>query len=300
MMRLVCKRMFFDKSTVARAVDRTTRRVLSRFGAFVRTTARQSIRRRKKPSPPGKPPSSHTGLLKKFIFFGYERDKKSVVIGPAALNQKNTGAPEVLEYGGTAVIESRWDKHKRRARVAARPFMGPAFAKEKSTLPSLWKDSVRLLVFWSVVFWVSKSVSASPELYMSWCNVPGEVDTSVGVYNPGEKLETTGNQLHEETRKQCPGSAGNQLLCFLRNLRRYWKPRICNLDAADWLSRIARRGEMNASLRTPGARVDLPAQRHLILYDHACREYMPAFADRQDFSITHRPIDHRPMDQASD
>jgi len=50
--------MFFDSKKVVSATDRATRRVLSRFGAFVRRTAKQSIRKRKKVSQPGSPPSS--------------------------------------------------------------------------------------------------------------------------------------------------------------------------------------------------------------------------------------------------
>ncbi|HOM77081.1 MAG TPA: hypothetical protein PLE88_11240, partial [Anaerohalosphaeraceae bacterium] len=57
--------LFFDSPKVIRAVDKSTRKVLSRFGAFVRRTAKQSIRKRKKSSTPGTPPSSHTGLLKR-------------------------------------------------------------------------------------------------------------------------------------------------------------------------------------------------------------------------------------------
>ncbi len=59
----VDKRMFFDRKRVVDATDRATRRVLSKFGAFVRQTARRSIRRRRSVSQPGQPPSSHTGLL---------------------------------------------------------------------------------------------------------------------------------------------------------------------------------------------------------------------------------------------
>jgi len=72
MIRFEIKQLFFDSPKVVRAVDRTTRRVLSKFGAFVRRTARSSIRKRKRISEPGSPPSSHSGLLKKFIFFGYD------------------------------------------------------------------------------------------------------------------------------------------------------------------------------------------------------------------------------------
>jgi hypothetical protein len=134
--------MFFDSPKIKRAVDKSTRRVLSRFGAFVRRSAKQSIRKRKKASAPGTPPSSHTGLLKRFIFFGYDRTKDSVVIGPVRLTENNRGdAPSLLEYGGRTTVKS--GKKKTRIRIRSRPFMGPAFAKEQQHLPALWKDSVK-------------------------------------------------------------------------------------------------------------------------------------------------------------
>ncbi|MBS3821018.1 MAG: hypothetical protein KGY81_04565, partial [Phycisphaerae bacterium] len=108
MIRFEIKQMFFDAPAVRRKVDASTRRVLSKFGAFVRRTARSSIRKRKKASSPGSPPSSHIGLLKKFIFFGYEPAKRSVVIGPVRLSQKGRGeAPHLLEYGGATKIAHR-------------------------------------------------------------------------------------------------------------------------------------------------------------------------------------------------
>jgi phage gpG-like protein len=105
--------------------------------AKVVRTAKQSIRKRKKTAPPGQTPSSHTGLLKRFIFFGYEPLRRSVVIGPERLDQKNTDAPHTLEYGGRTTVD------KKRVRISARPFMGPAFEKEKTNLPSMWKNSVK-------------------------------------------------------------------------------------------------------------------------------------------------------------
>jgi hypothetical protein len=107
------KGMFFDSPKIVRAVDNATRRVLSKFGAFVRRGAKSSIRKRKKASATGNPPSSHTGLLKKFIYFGYDQAARSVVIGPARLNQVSFSAdmtpvtgtiPSNLEYGGSAYI----------------------------------------------------------------------------------------------------------------------------------------------------------------------------------------------------
>ena len=135
-------KLFFDKKAVTNKVDKTTRRVLSKFGAFVRRTAKSSIRKRKSPSPPGQPPSSHTGLLKKFIFFGYAPESRSVVIGPVQLTQNGRGeAPSLLEYGGIGKV-TQYGKTKS-AFIRGRPFMGPAFEKEKPQLPSMWKDSVR-------------------------------------------------------------------------------------------------------------------------------------------------------------
>ena len=145
MIGIVTRRMFFSTRAVMSKVDRSTRRVLSRFGAYVRTTARHSIRKRKRPSRPGEPPSSHTGLLKRFIFFGYDRDRRSVVIGPERLGNKAGDAPSALEYGGTSTVteERRGKRKKRQTRIEARPFMGPAFEKEKPKLPAMWRGSVR-------------------------------------------------------------------------------------------------------------------------------------------------------------
>src|SRR4051812_25246821 len=93
------KSMFFDRGKVLAAADAATRRVLSKFGAFVRQRARSSIRSRKKVSAPGGPPSSHVGTLKQSILFGYDAARKSVVIGPVAFRGSGMGAA-ALEEGG--------------------------------------------------------------------------------------------------------------------------------------------------------------------------------------------------------
>ena len=145
MFGFVTKETFFDRKAVRSAVDRTARRVLSRFGAFVRRAAKSSIRKRKRTSAPGEPPSSHTGLLRRFIFFGYDAGKRSVVIGPARLNQKIGDAPHALEHGGmSTVVEGlRGRRRRRRVRIKARPYMGPAFEQERPKLAAMWRDSVR-------------------------------------------------------------------------------------------------------------------------------------------------------------
>ncbi|MCR4415291.1 MAG: hypothetical protein NUV77_23005 [Thermoguttaceae bacterium] len=165
------KRLFFDTERVVRATDKAQRRVLSKFGAYVRRGAKSSIRKRRAPSPPGTPPSSHTGVLKRFIFFAYEPERHNVVIGPAKTNQvffdrdrrpvRGT-VPSVLEYGGQVTVlevhrHGRWQRADLRSRrrmggrpmryrkvtIAARPYMHPAFERERPKLPAMWKNSVR-------------------------------------------------------------------------------------------------------------------------------------------------------------
>ena len=146
MIGMVPTKMFFDRKPVMRAAGRATRRVLSRFGAFVRTTARSSIRRRKRVSDPGQPPSSHSGHLKRGILFGYDARRDSVVIGPMPFNAKNSqDALEMLEHGGTTWrrLGTRRNRRRVRATYKPRPFMGPAMEKEKPKLPQMWRDSVR-------------------------------------------------------------------------------------------------------------------------------------------------------------
>ena len=134
------KGLFFDRAKVTGAVDKGTRRVLSKFGAFVRRSAKSSIRKRKRVSEPGKPPSSHTGLLKRHIYFLYSPERRSVIIGPVLLNSKSD-APYLLEHGDTVTRKRRGKRVRMNYR--ARPFMRPAFEKEQLQLPELWKDSVR-------------------------------------------------------------------------------------------------------------------------------------------------------------
>lgn len=195
------KEFFFDRQVVLTAVDRARKRVLSKFGSFVRRTARQSIRKRKRASLPGQPPSGHgKQLLKTFIYFGYDPGNDSVVIGPEKLGGSSMGeAPEVLEYGGWGMRKNTrrrrrvvgapgeieigraggrstkpvTDWHRRvrqvtyarlrtsaqaahanrlneelygpdyRKQPAARPFMVPAFNRERPKLDALWADSVK-------------------------------------------------------------------------------------------------------------------------------------------------------------
>lgn len=135
------KGLFFDRAVVTSAAERGTRKVLARFGAFVRQSAKSSIRKRKAISAPGQPPSSHTGLLKRNIFFVFSPETRSVVIGPILLNGKQTDAPRLLEQGDTVLRRRR--NRSVRMTYRPRPFMGPAFEREQQKLSALWRDSIR-------------------------------------------------------------------------------------------------------------------------------------------------------------
>jgi len=139
------KGLFFDSKKVQSATTKAERRVLSRFGAYVRRSAGSSIRKRKRTSAPGQPPSSHTGLLNQFIFFAYEPRRRSVVIGPVRLNHKSGEALPALEHGGPVrIVAGRRGRRRSRAvMIRKRPFMGPAFEQEKPKLPAMWRDSIR-------------------------------------------------------------------------------------------------------------------------------------------------------------
>lgn len=144
------KKAFFDRKAITGPVDTARRKVLSKIGAFVRRRAQTSIRKRKGISTPGGPPHSHTGLLRKFLFFAYDSTRESVIIGPARLNGPSAGAAlPALEYGGvsstlrTSYESGRRVRHRHQIFIAPRPFMGPALAAEAPNFAPLWRDSIR-------------------------------------------------------------------------------------------------------------------------------------------------------------
>ncbi len=156
------KQSFFDRQPVLNAVDRATRKVLSRFGGAVRLRAKYSIRKapkvdvatgqrlgpgrkrkdvvtREAISDPGDPPFSHVGTVGKLIYYAYESDTKGVVIGPERFGK---GTVSALEHGGTISIGPTRKRKGRRVTIAARPFMSVAFEAELKTMPPMWQGSV--------------------------------------------------------------------------------------------------------------------------------------------------------------
>lgn len=146
------KEGFFDRPKVLGIAGEASVKVLSRQGALVWKIARRSIRKRKKPSQPGSPPSSHVGLLKDMMFFSYDDSSRSVVIGPVLIN-KPTGAPRTLEFGGDTEIEEHKFRYRggkrvyltvrKKVTIKARPYMGPALEAAKPYLEKTWQNSIR-------------------------------------------------------------------------------------------------------------------------------------------------------------
>ncbi|MEN6387119.1 MAG: hypothetical protein ABFD79_18220 [Phycisphaerales bacterium] len=133
------KTLFFDRPAVVKAVDSATRKVLNRIGGMIRLTARRSIKKapnRKAVSKAGKPPLSHTGLLRNHIYYSFDPQARSVVVGPVALRAKGKNVPRILEYSGNTRIKGK------NVHIAARPYMGPALAVNKSRMAAVWKNSV--------------------------------------------------------------------------------------------------------------------------------------------------------------
>src|SRR5688500_3112527 len=118
---------FFDRPKVLKALDRANKRALSKAGAFVRQRAKTSMRKRKGTAPSGEPPYAHVGLLRKLMFFAYDAQRKSVVVGPARINTP-TGVPGLLEHGGR---NQAGDYYR------GNPFMGPALRQEAPGFPDL-------------------------------------------------------------------------------------------------------------------------------------------------------------------
>ncbi len=159
------KKFFFDRIKVNDAIEKGEKRALSKFGAYVRRADQTSLRYRKKIASPGAPPSAHvsqgftrerknkkTGAvtrqakspLRELIYFAYDPDKKSVVIGPVVFRGSKVGggvAPKLIEEGGTGpgisdgkLVTKRYHPH---------PHTGPAFRKVLPQAPKLFKDQIK-------------------------------------------------------------------------------------------------------------------------------------------------------------
>lgn len=95
---------FLDRAIVETEVERIEFQGLKRNAFYLRRVARNSIRRRKSPSEPGKAPRSVRGDLKRGIFAMLD-GRGAAVVGPVKFDW-GTGAPNTLEFGGDSVIDN--------------------------------------------------------------------------------------------------------------------------------------------------------------------------------------------------
>ena len=160
----LAKTKFFDRDIFA-ATNKAKAKALSKFGAYVRSDAKKSMKsvrgrvrtvrsgprkgqkeRYYKPAAAGSPPHAIEGLLKKFLFFVYEKDRDSVVIGPAALSNKSRRGdpvPGLHEHGGTQLVKSGRSKRTFIASYPKRPYMKPAGERNVRKLGDLFRDAIR-------------------------------------------------------------------------------------------------------------------------------------------------------------
>jgi hypothetical protein len=103
-------RVRFDANRVKKKVDQANFRSLGHAGGTIRKTAYRSIRKRKKPSLPGSPPSSPTGRLRRSFRYEVERQTPGVVIGP--VNEISGRLWNLHEFGGIARKRRRLKRHR--------------------------------------------------------------------------------------------------------------------------------------------------------------------------------------------
>jgi hypothetical protein len=173
-MKINQAKTFFDSKKVTTPAERAELSALRKMGAYIRTTARRSMRkaRMKKvselsdderrsydirvakwqqggregrrprrplaPSRPGEPPRTITGYIRKFLFFVVDKRKRNVVVGPAKINRPSVDALQALEFGGRS---KSYDGDS--VQIKARPFMRPALKAEQGKFQALFADAIR-------------------------------------------------------------------------------------------------------------------------------------------------------------
>jgi len=116
---------------VKRAAKKGNFNSIGHAAASIRRAAMRLIRRSKtKPSPPGQPPRTRAGLLRKAIVFDVDKRRERAIIGPRASVVGTAGAAH--EHGG----------QYKGQRFPQRSFMGPALETSAPRLGRHWKGSI--------------------------------------------------------------------------------------------------------------------------------------------------------------
>ena len=157
------KVLFFDRPIASRLLTPYMRAVYSRFGAYVRSDARNSMRKApvcrtwmrhgpyagwdmldRAPSAPGTPPHTRVGYVKKFLYFSLDPDRLSVVIGPRRLPgvglSNGYTVPAILEFGPrTGAHHGVYYGVPYCSVHPARPYMKPAMDKNMKKMRSIMR-----------------------------------------------------------------------------------------------------------------------------------------------------------------
>lgn len=149
-------KMRFRETRVRQASMDVASKALIKQAAWVRRAAKSSIRKRAGESKPGNPPFSHSGLLRRHIYFDFDRHTKSAIIGPALLRGTRSRSqtmhgktvPETLETGG---VVRRWRGRRGhtssgwyyRQNIEPRPYMLPALEKSRARMSDFWRQAYR-------------------------------------------------------------------------------------------------------------------------------------------------------------
>jgi len=121
----------FDAGGLVARVAKASVDVLRRMGAYVRKVAQSKVRTSPDAAPPGSPPHSRRGLLRKAILFGVEKDGPTVFVGPS------------FRLVGTSASAHEFGGSYKKERYPARPLMGPSLEESIPRLAAMWRDAVK-------------------------------------------------------------------------------------------------------------------------------------------------------------
>lgn len=136
---------FFNPDRILKGLAREKRGALSKAGAYVRKSAKSSLKYGRGSSPRGKPPTVHRSIgytrttkvkgvekkqaaspFRELIFFAWDEATESVVVGPAIFNESKAGAGQV-----PAKLEE------------SHPTMVPAMGANTDKFPDLFRGILR-------------------------------------------------------------------------------------------------------------------------------------------------------------
>jgi hypothetical protein len=122
---------FEDKTAaVLKAAHDGSVRALQKAAFAIFKTAQSEIEQDPKPAPPGKPPHTRRGQLKRAMRYSVERAEEYAAIGP---RESLVGASAAAqEFGGQYKGEE----------YPQRPFMGPALEENKHLIPAFFTAEI--------------------------------------------------------------------------------------------------------------------------------------------------------------